>query len=96
MWLESIVTKDMKCLGGSSARLTMALGSPVAQGHESKDHVTRVSAEFIPTGETIAEWHLHRERAISGHHLMFPDPLASPHFPEMLKCPQTSHMPHNH
>lgn len=27
---------------------------------------------------------------------MFPDPLASLQFPEMLKCPQTSHMPHDH
>lgn len=27
---------------------------------------------------------------------MFPDPLVSLQFPEMLKCPQTGHMPHNH
>lgn len=31
-----------------------------------------------------------------GQRFMFPDPLVSLQFPEMLKCPQTSHMPRNH
>lgn len=71
----------------------MGFGSPVAQGEYSKDHVTRVLAEFMPTRETTVEWDLHRQRAISGHRLMFPDPLASLQFPEMWKCPQaTCHM----
>lgn len=38
--------------------------------------MTRVLAEFMPTGEPTVEWDLHRQRAISGG-LMFLEPLAS-------------------